>query len=282
MKYKFVGNNVEITEFNEFNLEETFECGQCFRWQKTKENTFEGVAFDKYLQIIEEKDKIILVNTSENDFNNIWKKYFDLDLDYNKVKSDLGKINNTMKIACDYAPGIRILSQDYWETLCSFIISQNNNIPRIKGIISRMCEEFGKEICNGIYSFPSADVLSKLSEDDLKPLRSGFRAGYILDAAKKVAGKEIDLESIKNMDIVSARLELQKIKGVGPKVAECTLLYGFHRLEAFPMDVWMKRAMKELFARMIPEDFGCYAGIAQQYIFNYSRTNPELVKNKIG
>ena len=102
MKYKFVGNNVEITEFNEFNLEETFECGQCFRWQKTKKNTFEGVAFDKYLQIIEEKDKIILVNTSENDFNNIWKKYFDLDLDYNKVKSDLGKINNTMKMACDY------------------------------------------------------------------------------------------------------------------------------------------------------------------------------------
>ena len=281
MKYKFVGNNVEITEFDEFNLEETFKCGQCFRWQKTKENTFEGVAFDKYLQIIEEKDKIILVNTSENDFNNIWKKYFDLDLDYNKVKSDLGKINNTMKIACDYAPGIRILSQDYWETLCSFIISQNNNIPRIKGIISRMCEEFGKEICTGIYSFPSADALSKLSEDDLKPLRSGFRAGYILDAAKKVAGKEIDLESIKNMDIVSARLELQQIKGVGPKVAECTLLYGFHRLEAFPMDVWMKRAMKELFAGMIPEDFGRYAGIAQQYIFNYSRTNPELVKNKI-
>lgn len=281
MKYEIVGKNVEITEFGEFNLEETFDCGQCFRWQRVNENTFDGVAFNRYLQICEKEDKVVLINTSREDFDIIWRKYFDLDLKYNEVKSNLSKINNTMKVACDYAPGIRILSQDPWEALCSFIISQNNNIPRIRGIITRLCEGFGEEIYNGIYSFPDADVLSKLSEDDLKPLRSGFRAGYILDAAKKVAGKEVDLEAIKTMDIDLARLELKKIKGVGPKVAECTLLYGFHRLEAFPMDVWMKRAMTELFAGMLPEDFGCYAGIAQQYIFHYSRMNPELVKYKI-
>lgn len=281
LKYKFVGKNVEITEFDEFNLEETFDCGQCFRWQKINENTFQGVAFNRYLQICEKENKIILINTSEEDFENIWRKYFDLDLNYSDVKSNLSGINNTMKIACDYAPGIRILSQDPWEALCSFIISQNNNIPRIRGIITRLCEGFGEEICDGIYSFPNADVLSSLSEDNLKPLRSGFRAGYILDAAKKVVKKEVDLEAIKNMDIDLARLELQKIKGVGPKVSECTLLYGFHRLEAFPMDVWMKRAMRELFTGMCPEDFGHYAGIAQQYIFHYSRMNPELVKDKI-
>lgn len=278
MKYKFIDGNIEIISNGEFTLEETFNCGQCFRWQKIDDNTFEGVAFSKYLKIREEPNKLILLNTTSRDFKNIWKNYFDLDLDYNKVKSELSEINNLMETACNFAPGIRLLSQDPWETLCSFIISQNNNIPRIRGIIARLCEKFGKEIIKGVYSFPDASGLAELSEEDLKPLRSGFRARYILDAAKKITYKKINLDDIKNMDIESAREELQKIKGVGPKVADCALLYGFHRLESFPMDIWIKRAMKEMFSGMSPKDFGKYAGIAQQYIFHYIRMNPELVK----
>lgn len=275
MKHNSITNNIELNIVDKFNLEDTFNCGQCFRWKKTDDNSFEGVAFDKYLKITKKTDKIILMNTSKEDFENVWKDYFDLSLNYNYVISELEKINDKMKKICNYSPGIRILKQDPWEALCSFIISQNNNIPRIKGIINRLCENFGYQISNGVYSFPKANELSTLNDSDLDILKCGFRSKYILDAAKKVSSGEINLNNIKKMKIDLARKELQKIKGVGPKVAECTLLYGMYRLEAFPMDVWMKRAMEKIFSDMKAEDFGQYAGIAQQYIFNYIRTNFE-------
>lgn len=275
MKHNSITNNIELNIVDKFNLEDTFNCGQCFRWKKIDDNSFEGVAFDKYLKITKKTDKIILMNTSKEDFENVWKDYFDLSLNYNYVISELEKINDKMKKICNYSPGIRILKQDPWEALCSFIISQNNNIPRIKGIINRLCENFGYQISNGVYSFPKANELSTLNDSDLDILKCGFRSKYILDAAKKVSSGEINLNNIKKMKIDLARKELQKIKGVGPKVAECTLLYGMYRLEAFPMDVWMKRAMEKIFSDMKAEDFGQYAGIAQQYIFNYIRTNFE-------
>lgn len=275
MKHNSITNNIELNIVDKFNLEDTFNCGQCFRWKKTDDNSFEGVAFDKYLKITKKTDKIILMNTSKEDFENVWKDYFDLSLNYNYVRSELEKTNDKMKKICNYSPGIRILKQDPWEALCSFIISQNNNIPRIKGIINRLCENFGYQISNGVYSFPKANELSTLNDSDLDILKCGFRSKYILDAAKKVSSGEINLNNIKKMKIDLARKELQKIKGVGPKVAECTLLYGMYRLEAFPMDVWMKRAMEKIFSDMKAEDFGRYAGIAQQYIFNYIRTNFE-------
>lgn len=275
MKHNSITNNIELNIVDKFNLEDTFNCGQCFRWKKTDDNSFEGVALDKYLKITKKTDKIILMNTSKEDFENVWKDYFDLSLNYNYVISELEKINDKMKKICNYSPGIRILKQDPWEALCSFIISQNNNIPRIKGIINRLCENFGYQISNGVYSFPKANELSTLNDSDLDILKCGFRSKYILDAAKKVSSGEINLNNIKKMKIDLARKELQKIKGVGPKVAECTLLYGMYRLEAFPMDVWMKRAMEKIFSDMKAEDFGQYAGIAQQYIFNYIRTNFE-------
>ena len=171
-----------------------------------------------------------------------------------------------LKDAAKNAPGIRILAQEPWEALCSFIISQNNNIPRIKGIISRLCETFGKKSGES-YTFPSAETLAVLEPDDLQNLRAGFRAGYIIDGARKVASGEIDLEALRNMPIETAREKLMTIRGVGPKVAECTLLYGLHRLEAFPIDTWIKKAMSTLYEGLKPEDFGEYAGIAQQYIF---------------
>ena len=154
MKHNSITNNIELNIVDKFNLEDTFNCGQCFRWKKTDDNSFEGVALDKYLKITKKTDKIILMNTSKEDFENVWKDYFDLSLNYNYVRSELEKTNDKMKKICNYSPGIRILKQDPWEALCSFIISQNNNIPRIKGIINRLCENFGYQISNGVYSFP--------------------------------------------------------------------------------------------------------------------------------
>ena len=276
MNYKSFKNSIIIQNIKNFNIEQTLDCGQCFRWNLNNKGMYQGIAFGKLISIYKENDNIIIENTNEEDFKNIWVKYFDLSTDYSLIKEQLCKIDPLLEKAARYAPGIRILNQDPWEALCSFVISQNNNIPRIKGIISRLCENFGEEISENEFSFPSAKLISKLSLEDLAPLRCGFRASYILDAANKVASKEVDLEKIECLSIEEGKTELLKIKGVGPKVAECTLLYGFHKLEAFPVDVWMKKAMQVLFPNKTPEMFGKYAGIAQQYIFHYSRNHPEL------
>lgn len=280
MKIDFISDNqVTIEGAIDFDLVETFDCGQCFRWNRISENEFFGIAFEKVIKILKKKNKIVLTGISvATDFDSIWRSYFDLNTDYSKVKSELSQLDETLNLACKYAPGIRILSQEPWETLCSFIISQNNNIPRIKGIIERLCETFGNEIEPNFFSFPSSSILSKCSKKDFSPLKCGFRDKYILDAAKKVSTGEVDFEKVKKLPLVEARAELMKIKGVGLKVAECTLLYGFHRLEAFPIDVWMKRALSTFFPNKDVSFFGQYAGIAQQYIFHYSRMNPRLVK----
>ena len=278
MEYKKVLNNVEVGGVDSFNLQDTFECGQCFRWNKISDGGYEGIAYGKKIRIREKDNKIVFQNVNLKDFTNIWLNYFDFNLDYTYIKQILGKINPNLKKACEYAPGIKILNQDPWETLCSFIISQNNNIPRIKGIIEKLCENFGQEIEEKSFSFPEPSVIAALTEDDLKPIKCGFRAGYIIDAASKVSSGQIILEDIQKMPLPEARETLKQIKGVGSKVAECTLLYGFHRLDAFPIDVWMKRALTIMFPEMMPEDFGMYAGVAQQYIFHYSRMNSDIFK----
>ena len=211
----------------------------------------------------------MLFNTTEHDFESIWRKYFDLDRDYGAVNKKIGK-NEILKSAAKYSFGIRILNQEPWETLCSFIISQNNNIKRIKGIISRLCDNFGED--NGGYrAFPTAEKIAECSLEDLAVLRSGFRAKYILDAAQKISSGEIDLEKLKAVHTDAARDELMKIKGVGPKVADCALLFSLCHIDAFPKDVWIKRAMQALFGGELPEEAKPYAGIAQQYIFFYAR-----------
>lgn len=264
------GNNVIISEIEEFSLDETFNCGQCFRWNKKGEKYY-GIAMGRVVCVYFDGKDLVIENTTAKEANSIWVKYFDLDRNYNIIKEQISKLSPVIAQACNSFSGIRILSQDYWETLCSFIISQNNNIPRIKGIIYRLCENFGEKIDEKNFAFPSAEALSKLTEDDLKVIRSGFRDKYILDAAQKVSSGAIDLGSIREMPIKEARDCLVKIKGVGPKVAECTLLYGFHRLDAFPVDVWMKRVIKEFFPDKHMEFFGEYAGIVQQYLFYYIR-----------
>ena len=276
MKRSF-DSQIVIPDVRDLDLEQTLDCGQSFRWEKQHDGSFSGVAFDKYVNISLDGTDMTIKNAVEDD-RELWFDYFDLALDYGKIREDISEIHPVLKEAAKYAPGIRILRQDPYEALCTFIISQNNNIKRIKGIVGRLCESFGDEIDDGVYGFPTAEKLAELSSDDLAPLRAGFRNRYIIDSAKKVASGEVDLEFCKTADYEAARAELMKITGVGVKVADCTLLFGMHRVEAFPIDVWMKRAMEKLFPGMTAADFGEYAGIAQQYIFHYSRMHPEVFK----
>ena len=268
-------NFIVIPDVRDLDLEQTLDCGQSFRWEKQNDGSFSGVAFGKYVNISLGGTDMIIKNAAPED-EKIWRNYFDLELDYGKIRGDISKLHPVLEDAARYAPGIRILRQEPYEALCTFIISQNNNIKRIKGIVARLCESFGDEIDEGVYTFPTAERLAELTPDDLAPLRAGFRNRYIIDSAKKVALGEVDLELCKTADYEAARAELMKITGVGVKVADCTLLFGMHRVEAFPVDVWMKRAMEKLFPGMTANDFGEYAGIAQQYIFHYSRMHPEL------
>ena len=268
-------NFIVIPDVRDLDLEQTLDCGQSFRWTKQDDGSFSGVAFGKYVNISLDGTDMVIKNAAPED-EKIWREYFDLELDYGKIRGDISKLHPVLEEAARYAPGIRILRQEPYEALCTFIISQNNNIKRIKGIVARLCESFGDEIDEGVYTFPNAERLAELTPDDLAPLRAGFRNRYIIDSAKKVASGEVDLELCKTADYEAARAELMKITGVGVKVADCTLLFGMHRVEAFPVDVWMKRAMEKLFPGMSANDFGEYAGIAQQYIFHYSRMHPEL------
>lgn len=267
---KFDNNNVYITNYGGFDLPHTLDCGQAFRWEETENGRWHGVAFDKYLELEKLADgTVVLYNTSKEDFEGVWRHYFDLERDYGEIITAISE-DETLKRASEYAHGIRVLNQEPWETLCSFIISQNNNIKRIKGIISRLCENFG-ENKGGFYTFPTAEKIAGLTLEDLSVLRSGFRAKYILDAANKVASGEVELKKLKAAPTDRARDELMKITGVGPKVADCVLLFGLEHADAFPKDVWIKRAMQVLFDGELPECAKPYAGIAQQYIFLYAR-----------
>lgn len=253
-----------------FNLEQTLGCGQCFRFSQISENRFCGVALDRYIELESIENELYVYCESDFSKDEI-ALFLDLDTDYVSVNEILSG-DETLKSAISYAGGIRIIRQPKWEALCSFILSQNNNIKRISGIIERLCECFGESVGNGRYSFPSAEVLATLTAEDLAPVRSGFRAKYVIDAAKKVVSKEVDLDKIDALDTDSAREELMKITGVGPKVADCTLLFGFHKLDAFPKDVWIKKVLQQYYPEGFPEFAKKYGGIAQQYLFHYIRT----------
>ena len=267
---EFKNQNAYISGVSDFDLPHTLDCGQAFRWDEKENGIWRGVAYGKYLELEKlSNGEIVLYNTSEQDFKNIWCEYFDLERNYTEIIEAVAT-NEVLKSASEFGKGIRVLNQEPWETLCSFIISQNNNIKRIKGIISRLCESFGEKN-EDYYTFPSAEKIASLTLDDLSILRAGFRAKYILDAAQKVSSKEIDLYNLKNLSVDDARTELMKIKGVGPKVADCALLFSHKHIEAFPKDVWIKRAMEVLFDGELPKEALPYAGIVQQYIFFYAR-----------
>lgn len=262
-----------------FELEATLFCGQCFCWEKLPDGSFIGTANGRILKIRENAEDFGKIK--EDPF---WRRYFDWDFPYSQIREQFSASDPLLKEAAAFAPGIHILNQDPWEALCSFIISQNNNIPRITGIVRRLCQTFGRllEEQNGVslYSFPRPEQLADCTPDDLAPLRCGFRARYIIDAAQKVSSGQVNLEQARCLPLAEARELLMQILGVGIKVADCTLLYGLHRLEVFPMDVWMKRVMTQLFPGKTPSYFGPYAGIAQQYLFHYSRNHPECFAEK--
>ncbi len=278
MDFRQIGSNIEIYSLKNFDLSQTFDCGQCFRFDNF-DGKYRGVAFGKTLTAYQKRSSVILENVSSDDFRGVWNNYFDFDIDYGKIADSISGINGIMDAAIEECSGVHILKQEPWEALCSFVISQNNNIPRIKKIINSLCKCFGNDIGGGAYSFPNAQVLASLKEKDLAPVRAGFRAKYIIDAAQKVSSGIIDFENLKKATNEEAKNLLMQINGVGPKVADCVLLYGMHRLSAFPMDVWMKRVMDKFFPDKKPEIFGEYAGIAQQYLYHYSRNHPEIFED---
>lgn len=254
------------------NLSLTLDCGEAFRWEEQPDGSWSGVAFGKYLNIKkDEEDRFILKNTSLEDFENVWKDYFDLNRDYVSICEKL-KEDELISSTIDEYYGIRILNQEPWEALFSFVISQQNNIKRIKGIIKRLCNTYGEEVFDGWYSFPSAERLSKLTVEDFEKLGTGYRAKYLKKLADDVANGIIDLDKIKNMSLEDAKKELLSIYGVGIKVANCALLFGFQFVECFPIDVWMKRVM-QFYPDGLPKCFEGYEGIAQQYLFHWARNN---------
>ena len=274
MKLKEKENGVILEDIECFNVELSLFCGQAFRWRKNEDGSFTGTVRGKVINIVQNENQIILNGCSKEDFENIWYGYFDLERDYKSICESFEDDVNLKKAKDEYY-GIRVLNQEPWEALCSFIISQNNNIPRISGIIGRLCENFGENIDGENYSFPSYERLKGVTADDLSVLRAGFRGKYIADAVEKLNSEEISLTEIEKMPIENAREELMKIKGVGAKVAECTLLYGFGRKEAFPVDVWVKRIMSELYPDGLPECTKNVEGIAQQYLFHWRRNLKE-------
>lgn len=261
MRYEISGNDIILYE-NDLELDDVLDTGQAFRWDKVGENTYFGHNLDHPLLISGTRGKFLLKDTTEEDFINVWVPYFDLDTDYSALRS-LYSSDCTLRSACGFSHGIRLLRQDCWEALVSFIFSSNNNITRIKGIIARLADHYGH--------FPSAVELSCETVESLGYLRSGFRARYIIDAAQKVASGEVDLKKTAELPYEEAKAELMKIKGVGPKVADCVLLCGMYKTEAFPIDVWMRRVMDQYYKDGLPQEFYETRGIAQLYLFNYIR-----------
>ncbi len=269
--YIKIENGNPVLEVECFDLGLTLDCGQSFRWVQTGENEWHGVAFSKPLTVRQNGNKIEFVGASTQEVEKIWIPYFDLERDYSALCERFKADSHLERAVCE-CRGIRVLRQEPWEAICSFIISSNNNIPRIKGIIDRLCRLLGENLGGDDYSFPSAERIAEAGLDALAPIRAGFRAKYIIDAAQKVANGEIDFEKIYASSLDEGRDELIKIKGVGEKVAQCSLLYGFGKVDAFPVDVWVKRIMQEMYPDGLPECVNGARGIAQQYLFHWRRT----------
>ncbi len=251
------------------DLAATLDCGQAFRWKQTPAG-WTGVVEHRAVTVWMQEDTLVVQGAQAED-EAFWRNYFALDMDYPALLERFSKGNKRLAACVAARPGIRVLRQPFFETLCTFIISQNNNIPRIKGIVERLCQHLGDELAEDVYTFPTPQTLAALSAEDLAFLRAGWRVDYLLDAAKKVASGAIDPDKLRQMPMEEAKATLMTIHGVGPKVADCVLLFGLSFWQAFPMDVWMKKAMAQLFPRGIPVCCRRHAGIAQQFIFDYAR-----------
>lgn len=287
-------NVVKLCGIELFDVRKVFDCGQCFRFDEVSDSRheveFAGVALGKYISVAQDGNSIYIYNATAEEYESVWERFLGLDRDYGDINDNILALsdNPALADAVDRASGIRILHQDAWEAICSFIISQNNNIPRIKKLVAAICHECGERVDlsgmdehiaddhkaheGNFYSFPTPESLIELGIPGLAALKTGFRAKYIYDAASRVSSREIDLDLIEEMSTTDAVNYLCSAKGIGPKVASCALLFGFAKLDAFPIDVWIKKVIAKYFdSDFEPESLGQYAGIAQQYLFYYER-----------
>ena len=281
---KYIIKNVES-----FEPTHIFECGQCFRWNKEDDGSYTGVVGHNVLNVKKNENEVTITGLCSEKIEELCKKYFDLETDYEEIKEKLSKIDDNLKTSIEYGKGIRILKQDTWEALISFIISANNNIPRIKGIIERISKKYGKTIKwqgKEYYTFPTPEELSKASVADLRKLGLGFRDTRVFETTRLVNTKQIDIYELEETkDSKRLKEELLKYPGVGPKVADCIMLFSMKKFEVFPIDVWVRRVMTELYfeneTKIVPnnkqilmyaeETFGNLAGLAQQYLFYWRR-----------
>ena len=273
-----------------FEPKHIFECGQCFRWDKEIDGSYTGIFGNNVLNVSKNNNSIIFKGMCEKDIKETCIQYFDLNRNYEEIKLELSKIDDNLKTSIEYGNGIRILNQDLWETIISFIISANNNIPRIKGIINRISQKYGKEIVynnKSYYTFPTPEELSKASVEDLRNVGLGFRDIRVYKTTQKIYNKEFDLEKLQQeKDTNIIREKLLTLDGVGPKVADCIILFStLKRFDVFPIDVWVRRVMNELYIKnedetevnkkeieqLAREKYGNLAGIAQQYLFFWKR-----------
>ena len=273
-----MSTTIEKTE--SFDIGQILECGQCFRFNKIEDNHYKIIAHGKVLTIKQGEGKVVFSCTND-EFESVWANYFDLNRDYEELKTKLAENDPVMEIAIKYAPGIRILRQDFWEMVVSFIISQNNRIPMIKKVIENISERYGEPIEGG-FAFPNASQIAEATIPDLMELKTGFRAKYILDAVDKRQAGLLDESKLLELTTDEIRTRLTTVNGIGDKVAHCILLMGMSRMDVFPTDVWIRRIMSELYfggvdisPKVIHEfaqdKWGAYSGIAQQYLFHYAR-----------
>lgn len=272
-----------------FELKHIFDCGQCFRWNEEDDKSYTGVIKQGVLNVQRKDNEIFFSGMLDGDIKDIVTNYFDLNRNYSEIKEKLSKVDENVNLSIKYGEGIRILNQDLWETIISFIISANNNIPRIKGIIERISKNYGKEIdWNGrkYYCFPTPEELRNVNTQNFRDLGTGFRDIRLFETTQMILDKKVDLQSLYSADTLSAREALLSLSGVGPKVADCILLFSdLKRFDVFPIDVWVRRVMNELYinnpdeskvnkkdiARIAKEKFGDLEGLAQQYLFYWKR-----------
>ncbi len=286
MKIKEENNKIILEGIKDFHLDHTFDNGQCFRWNKEEDGSYTGIAFGRAINISCIGETVIMDNASMEDYHRIWRNYLDLDRDYGEIKKMLSEKDKAMLHAVSYGSGMRILQQDKWETLISFILSQNNNIGRIKKCVEGLCAAHGTPM--GVYrgsmrySFPKPEDLTMLSPEELDACRLGYRAKYIIETAKQIAADGgARLERMGRASAEEAYEYLLGLSGVGPKVANCIMLFSMGKYGSFPLDVWIKRVMSQIYhieegntKRMqeyAASYFGEYGGIAQQYLFYYMR-----------
>ena len=284
MPHEQVEDRVVVDTPDGFNAEVTLDSGQCFRYDRLNENTYYVVAHGRILYITQQDGKTILHPCTVWEYENVWKEYLDFSRDYSKIRESLSTGDDYMAEAISIAPGIRIIKQDNWECLISFIISANNRIPMIKQVVKNLSQKFGESIDGGTYSFPTPERLAQASISDIMECKAGFRAKYILSAAQMVHSQALDLCEIDNLPSDDLRRALMQVNGVGAKVADCVMLLSYARGDVFPIDVWIRRIMQEHYflGKEIPlakiQDFarqkwGNNAGYANQFLFNFARLN---------